>query len=248
MPCADTVAKKRKRKQPDANRSSKPPSGAKAAMAIAKAPPEPLLNGSNEPHTGALTTPAPTLPVDCSSAEPPRLGAVAAAGPGVPKAASAPPAWALHAGLLLPQRGAARAADARLKGALAAGAGKADDTSDGGRDARDPAYAAPKAGKPRRSGPGRPPKSRLSASSKGAVAGVTKPAAKQRNGLVGSKGNSHPKGKAIKQQTPIEQPAVCSRGRPIADVLAEQKVRMPIILYHICGHQVASKTIRCESR
>ena len=202
-------------------------------------PPGPALDGPEHTRvSGVPQTPAPVQTDKASTAKP--LGAAIAAVGGVPKAKAAPPAWPLHAGLLLPQRGAARAADARLKGALTAGGGSsADDSaaaSDGGRD-DDPAYAAPPASKPRRrGGPGRPPKSRMSGSAKGgAAAGVAKSAMAQRSGSGSGKGKGQVKGKASKQKAAAEQPAVCSRGRPIADVLAEQKVRMPAIPHLIHG-------------
>ena len=242
MLCAE-AAPKRKRKQPssDAARGSKPPFGAKASKACATAPPgAPLLNGNAKTPASASKAPAQTDDVSVAEPRPVMVGAVAAAAGGVPKAKAAAPApWPLHAGLLpVPQRGAARAADARLKNVLTALAGKADDTaaaSNGGRD-DDPALVAPPvskpASKPRRSGQGRPPKSRPSASAKGALAGAAKSAPQQRNALGVSKGKGPAKGKASKQKTAVEQPAVCSRGRPIADVLAEQKVRVPSVTCH----------------
>jgi len=59
------------------------------------------------------------------------------------------------------------------------------------------------------------------------MAGVAKSAAAQRSGLGGGKWKGQAKVKTSKLKPAVEQPAVCSRGRPIADVLAEQKVRTP---------------------
>ena len=207
----------------EAPRDNKKPSPVAAgANAVSQQPTGPPPGGSVTAPASAPKLAAHGQAVAGLLSQPPLAGHKPPTSGQPAKVTAAPPLW--HAGLLtVPQRGAARAADARLKGVLAAAAtSKADDVdlSDRGREDRD--VAAAPASKPRRSA-GKPLKSRPSAKLKRKAVGVTKRAAAKRSG-VGDKPNGQTKGKAVKPKAPVEQPAPCSRGRPIADVLCEQKV------------------------
>ena len=259
------AAPKRKRKKPpavrgaaalptslavaDSRAAAGPPTGGSPSIDAARAPVAAAMPTAEAEEGGVLLTApaagvaAPSVPSVSSShvvkdavprAAPPGVGAAPRA---TPQKSAGPAASALRGVYLVPQRSAARAADARLKGAAVSAASRGADDLDVANSDRKASTQATRAGakqgwKPR----GRPPKSRLSASAvaagssagpgpAGVAAAQPKGTASKPLSVPGLKAGGRPKGKAaVRQKLSPEHGVVCSRSRPIADVLSEQKV------------------------
>ncbi len=173
-----------------------------------------------------------------------------------PQKPSAAAASALRGVYLVPQRNAARAADARLKSAAASAAGRsADDTDAAEGDRTGSAHAARLGAQQGRKPRGRPPKSRLSAGAAAAVGGTGASAAQRgataskQPSALGSKAGVRPKGKAaVRLKVSLEHGLFCSRSRPIADVLSEQKVGQVRLSCGCAVHHRNASKLRFTSR
>ena len=179
-------------------------------------------------HAALVTSPAPAGKEASPKAAPSKKAKVA---PRNDRPKPAPPAAsALRGVYLVPQRSAARAADARLKSAVEHRADDPD-ASVRERNAHAPRSGMHSGGKPK----SKLPKSRLStgaAGAGGAVPGLAGGAAAQRGVMkpprqpAASKTKSVPKAKvSISQKPPQEDVPTCSRSRPLGNVRSEQKAR-----------------------